>query len=302
MMRDQLNAPFELKPKQKPPKGKYQHGVLLVHGFLDTPYTLRAIGNIYQSQGFFVTSIVLPGHGSQPEDLEHIALQDWHDAVDKGIEALSTHCVHVHLCGFSLGGALTYLAAQRHEIASLCLLAPAFEISKTTALTLPFVSWFAQTPFGKKLRWIHLKHQPMDVARYNHFPVKTAQFVNQIVGQAKRQLASNHIACPLFVGAVFEDETVQFDKIYHAFQHAAHSHKTAVCFTSGLPDQANYPDIEFIQTKNSHISLPIAPEDEHLGEQATQNASINDLSYHRLTYNKRFDLLENALRNWLMGL
>jgi hypothetical protein len=60
------NRSYELIPDN--PKG----GVVLLHGLTDSPYSMRAIAEIFHSQGFYVLVPRLPGHGTTPS-----ALRSW---------------------------------------------------------------------------------------------------------------------------------------------------------------------------------------------------------------------------------
>ncbi|MDF2530131.1 MAG: hypothetical protein K0Q57_1011, partial [Gammaproteobacteria bacterium] len=143
-----MNAPFEIIPENY--QGK--QAVLLIHGFIASPYVMRAIGQYFAEKGFLVRAILLPGHGSSPGELLNSKLEHWQQAVNYGIESLLTEAEEVHLCGFSLGGTLADLASYRYHIKSLIKLAPAYGISRLSALLpsltsiqlsrlLPFLQW-----------------------------------------------------------------------------------------------------------------------------------------------------------------
>ena len=297
-----MNAPFELFPlKSRFHENKeknYQHGVLLIHGFLDSPYTLHSVAKVYQKQGFLVRCILLPGHGSTPQALQRIKIKHWQKTIDHGIKTLQDDCQKIHLCGFSLGGALCYLALKKHPIASLCLLAPAFEISNITAITLPFVTKVSQKKWFSKLQWVVIKGQPYNHVRYNAFPLQTAEYVNQIIKKTQKRLKRYPINCPLFTAITLEDKTVRFRSIYKAFKTATNLHKRAICFTR-KKFVFKRSDIKFITMKNSHIGLAVSPDDQYLGRTAAKNATVQDLHYHRLTYNPRFDALNKSLSEFL---
>src|SRR5688572_6248898 len=59
----EANTPFQWYPDdwQTQP---IKRGVLLLHGVLDSPYSLRAIGQIFLKKSYLVRSILLPGHGT----------------------------------------------------------------------------------------------------------------------------------------------------------------------------------------------------------------------------------------------
>ena len=58
--------------------GKNAHvGVLLVHGFTGSPASMRPWGEFLNSKGYTVRVPLLPGHGTQPEDLNKVKWQEW---------------------------------------------------------------------------------------------------------------------------------------------------------------------------------------------------------------------------------
>jgi hypothetical protein len=59
-----FNRTFELRADD--PQG----GVLLLHGLTDSPYSLRALGQKLNEQGFWVVGLRLPGHGTAPSALK----------------------------------------------------------------------------------------------------------------------------------------------------------------------------------------------------------------------------------------
>jgi hypothetical protein len=55
------NHSYELVPAGEP-----RGSVLLMHGLSDSPYAMRGIAEVFQSQGFHVVALRLPGHGTVP--------------------------------------------------------------------------------------------------------------------------------------------------------------------------------------------------------------------------------------------
>ena len=77
---ENLNASFEFVPDEEEIRG----GVLLVHGLTDSPYHLKAIGEIFSENGFYVIGLRLPGHGPVPGGLLNVTWEDWYSAVKFG--------------------------------------------------------------------------------------------------------------------------------------------------------------------------------------------------------------------------
>jgi len=101
------------------------HGVLLLHGFGDTPQTLSPYAKHLAKSGFAVFAPVLPGHGRTFDAFMRSRADDWiRAAKDAFVEMRSRYRV-VSVSGLSMGGALAVIiAAEYHDIASLVLFAP----------------------------------------------------------------------------------------------------------------------------------------------------------------------------------
>jgi esterase/lipase len=131
------NAPREWRPQGHPRKG-----ILLVHGLGDSPWTFHDIGEHLAARGFLVRAMLLPGHGTRPEDLLDVKLRDWRRAVTEQTQALHAKVKEVYLGGFSLGANLVLDYAYAHpEIAGLLLFSPAFKSDETFSWLTPWISW-----------------------------------------------------------------------------------------------------------------------------------------------------------------
>jgi carboxylesterase len=100
-------------------------GALLVHGFTGTAEEMRHLGRALHGRGMTVHAVQLAGHGGTLTQLDSTGWPQWLRSVQDGLERLAARCAEVHLVGFSAGGALSLVCAQREprRIASLALLA-----------------------------------------------------------------------------------------------------------------------------------------------------------------------------------
>ncbi|WP_409439034.1 alpha/beta hydrolase [Psychromonas sp. GE-S-Ul-11] len=118
-----MNMPFQLFPEQATDKA-----ILLVHGLGDSPYSFSDLAVTLQSQGFYVQTLLLPGHGSKADDLKLATYADWQQIVDHYVELLKQDYKQVWLGGFSTGANLVTVNAIDHGgIAGLLLFSPGFE-------------------------------------------------------------------------------------------------------------------------------------------------------------------------------
>ena len=100
-------------------------GILLLHGFGDTPQSLRLLADALWARGFAVYAPLLPGHGRSLRAFRGSSGAQWLDAAREALRALRERHERVGIAGLSMGGALAaLLAAAEPDIAAVALLAP----------------------------------------------------------------------------------------------------------------------------------------------------------------------------------
>src|SRR3989337_1476687 len=73
------------RPGMAPPidillPGGRDTAVLLFHGLTGTPLEMRALGQELARDGYTVHIPLLPGRGTQPDDMDDLCWEDWMDA------------------------------------------------------------------------------------------------------------------------------------------------------------------------------------------------------------------------------
>jgi carboxylesterase len=100
-------------------------GVLLLHGFGDTPQTLSRLAQRLHKAGYGVLVPLLPGHGRTLRDFKRSRAEEWINAARSALLEMSERNSAVSVVGLSMGGALAVLlAADTRDISSLILIAP----------------------------------------------------------------------------------------------------------------------------------------------------------------------------------
>ncbi|TDL74515.1 alpha/beta fold hydrolase [Rhodococcus qingshengii] len=92
-----------------------QIGILICHGFVGTPQSVRFLGEYLASKGFSVYGVRLRGHGTHYEDMEKCSYQDWIQSIDDGYYFLQKHCQEIFVIGQSMGGTLTLNLTNKHR-------------------------------------------------------------------------------------------------------------------------------------------------------------------------------------------
>lgn len=131
-------APFEIKPAK--PNGK---GVLMIHGFTDSPYNFADIARYLADQGFLVRAVVLPGHGTKPEDMLPVNFKDWDRLIDEQTRILANDVSEVYLAGFSTGANLAlHEAYENTKVQGLILISPSLSVRTSLVHFVPFAHLF----------------------------------------------------------------------------------------------------------------------------------------------------------------
>ena len=116
LYRDPEHAPF-CWPVGEP-------AALLVHGFLGTPAEISPLAQSLHQSGWAVRGVLLPGFGPDIETLPERRYEDWLAAVELALAKLRRKHSPVLLVGYSMGAALSLVAATQHPLDGLVLLAP----------------------------------------------------------------------------------------------------------------------------------------------------------------------------------
>ena len=179
-------------------------GVLLLHGMSDSPYSLRALGQTLNRQGYWVIGLRLPGHGTAPSGLRKIRWQDMAAAVRLGMEHLSEKVgpKPVHIVGYSTGASLGIdftLNALDGEAspmpASLVLISPAIGVHPSAALAgtrnrlsqIPGLGWLAWLPILPEF----------DPYKYNSFATNAGTQVHKVTRHVSKTIAAKAKSGPI---------------------------------------------------------------------------------------------------------
>jgi carboxylesterase len=98
-------------------------GCLCLHGFTASPAELRWLGQDLAAQGCTVYGPRLPGHGTDPRDLNRHRWKDWYAAALDGYHLLRGQCERVFVIGHSMGGLLALLVASQVPVDGAAVLA-----------------------------------------------------------------------------------------------------------------------------------------------------------------------------------
>lgn len=176
-------------------------GILLCHGFLGTPQSVRELGEALAVQGYTVSCPRLPGHGTHFTDLERNGFEDWFAQVDQAYQELKARCSTVFVIGQSMGGTLSLdLASRYRDIEGIALINPAIDIPA-------FESYRSQPPLA------YVAEDQPDIKKadaveitYEQAPVHAYQQLLRYMDVVDAKLSA--VRCPVVCFQSLEDHVV----------------------------------------------------------------------------------------------
>lgn len=105
-------------------------GIIFVHGFTGSPISMRPWADFFSEKGFSVSVPLLPGHGTTPEELNHVKWQEWPAKIDAELNWMLEQNIKPFIFGLSMGGGTTLYMAQRKSssIAGIVLVNPMIHV------------------------------------------------------------------------------------------------------------------------------------------------------------------------------
>lgn len=325
----EANCPYELRPANPS-----NHGVLLIHGLLDCPFSLREIGQHLCEQGLLVRSVLLPGHGTRPEDLMHVTYHDWIATVQNAIADLKQETSQVSLIGYSTGAALSvYEGLHDNTLTNLVLLSPAIKVKVPVNLV---VTWhYITSLFSKQKGWI-CQTEELDYAKYLSVPFNAVNQVNALTEVIRKRQEKHPLPCPMYMIMSREDETISSQEAIKFFESQHHPESRLLLYTGTeqhYPDTrittrlAHYPNQHIKHL--SHTSVPFSIRNSHYGQHGDYVAASHPhheesvygaynrievdffgflyhlgLTQHKrreLTYNPDFDHMVNSISDFILN-
>jgi alpha-beta hydrolase superfamily lysophospholipase len=224
------------RTQQLEPDGALRGGALLIHGLTDSPYSVRAVAEVYRRHGFYALCMRMPGHGTVPGALTTATWEDWRAAARIGVRHVRERVgagKPLHLVGYSNGGEIvTHYALDTLSDDTLpkadkvVLLSPMTGVTSFTGITKFFaraVDLFGGIPYFEKSRWLDILPEYIPF-KYDSFPAfagqQTAESTAVLQAEALDAAKTGRIRSmpPILAFVSLVDSTVQtwatVDKLY----------------------------------------------------------------------------------------
>ena len=226
-------------------------GFLLIHGFTATTAEVRLMAEKLHKDGFTTAAPLLPGHGTNPHDLNRSTWQMWLASVKKMYEKLlRDEYNRIFVIAESMGALLAIeLAAQHPEIDGLLLFAPGLKARNLwlAPFLSPFIKYFEKSKRDDGLAW----------KGYNVYPVKAAMQLRKLQKHAQQQLPK--ITQPTLVFSAEYDKLITPDvakiilkNITSDWKKHIHMQDSGHCILLDRElDQANQYILDFVEERDT---------------------------------------------------
>lgn len=162
-------------------QGANSNGVLLLHGFGDTPQTLRLLAEHLRAAGFGVRAPLLPGHGRTVQAFTRSRRGQWLEFTRHELRNFRERYSSVAIAGLSMGGAIAcLLAAENPDLRALALIAPYLGM-KPSYRIVSAASWLWGPLFGTvRSNSPRSIHDPVERAKNLGYGVYTGRLVYEL--------------------------------------------------------------------------------------------------------------------------
>jgi len=178
-------------------------GVLLLHSIFSTNLEMKAFADYLQDQGLKTSNPLLPGHGTNPEDLENISCEDWIEAADIALKDLNSQCQVTFVIGQVTSAALAlYLASFHPELLGIVTLSGLLTLTRTQRI-LKHAHMFLprMIPWASEESELEYSEHSLSILRkikaYEKVPKKTLFEVDELLRKTRKRL--KQINQPIYI-------------------------------------------------------------------------------------------------------
>ncbi len=263
--------PFESGPANA------TRNALLIHGLLDTPFVMRDIAarlTDYRSR-----AILLPGHGTVPDDMLRVDYRDWIKATRYGVDSFGGDAPV--LVGFSTGAGLAVHYAMSAPVRALVLVSPGIRAKDPRAWATCWVKHLGLV--HRRLAWASVMPDD-DTVKYESFAWNAGCQFYDLTRAVAKAAETGRLTAPVFMAVSEDDATIDADAARRFFEtHAPEGSRLIWYSTRPEPPSADprieirtsaYPEQRILNF--AHVGLANAPDNPHYG---TEGDYVNCLHY-----------------------
>ena len=209
-------------------RGTRKGGVLLFHGYNDSPQSLASVAASLHSRGWTVRVALLPGHGRTLEAFAASGASEWIDAARAELAAFKRECSDVAVGGLSMGGGLAMIvAADDPSVRAVIMFAPYLHASiplHLLQLLAPVATLGARYVASGGARSVHDPVASKSMIAYRRSTPRLLVQLEKVVNRARAALPRVHQ--PVLVVQSREDNRIPSKSASEAFSQIGSADKT----------------------------------------------------------------------------
>lgn len=192
-------------------------GVLLIHGFTGSPPETRLVGDYLHQRGFTVSGPLLPGHGTNADDMNRREWTEWTGCVEGALADLQARCEMVFVGGSSMGSVLTlYLAAHHPDLPGIVLYAPATWPASRLIYLAPVLKYLIRKKPKSGDRDLTDPEADLRLWSYEEIPAFAAHELLKLLRWVRRALPQ--ITCPTLIIHGTFDQAISPDSAQRTYE------------------------------------------------------------------------------------
>ena len=219
-------------------------GILIFHGFgggtcSDFKYIAE---NVFDNKGYTIYIPLLPGFGTNPEDLKHTQENEWIESMEHSFKVIKQKCEKVIVGGHSLGGVLPFLLANSHQIQGIFTISAPIGIRGLGPIIAPFMNLFIKyhkTESDKFKRDTNGKW-----VGYDKIPINIVTKIKKLISKMKDSLTN--INCPVILFQGRKDNQIKKNSMDYIYQNIKSTDKSKVWLENNEHPILDSPDQDII--------------------------------------------------------
>jgi len=208
--------------------GSGTRAIVLLHGYNDSPQTMRSPAAALHAAGWTVYVPLLPGHGRSLQAFAESRADQWIDAARDAVRDAQSRHRQVAVGGLSLGGAIaTILAAEQPAVVAAVLFAPFLVHSRrlgVIAALWPLLTLVVKyMTGGNTIRSIRDPDARARLIAYGCSTPRLMREVQHVVREARAALPQ--VRQPVWIAQSSDDYRIPVSEAQVAFDHLGSSDK-----------------------------------------------------------------------------
>ena len=188
---------------------------------------MRPLGGYLNERGFTISALLLPGHGTEAEDLNRCQWPDWVEHVEQELSHLQTRCERVFVAGISMGALLALHLAPRHgELAGAILCSPAITLADPFIYLTPVLKYLLPIKSGFGNDDLTDPQAGQRLWGYGKYPLWGAHELLKLQLRVRRILPQ--VTCPLLIVHSTGDQIIGAHCGRYTYQRVASEDKELV--------------------------------------------------------------------------